>query len=333
MKQALSVLLLMICATNLLRNVQAANPVPLPQPGDLDVQWKAPANPWPRKLWVYGVNSTLFSPSVISNVMAIASYTTNDETIYGTDGMTFSRPGKPGNLRISFMTGAIEYWTSVPFGPTNLATEVPDDKQMFHLVTNLLPKFGIDVSELVRKKGSTEPRILYREIRDVFWYKGTVITNVQSREAGFSRSLDGVEFIGFDRGGNGEIEFGDHGKILRVSLSWRRLTRDRSYRTATPQTIMKWIREGKVQPQPLPGNTGPIIEGWSGTKCVTIKEAKAVCVGETGEAYSQSTATPRRLRPFASLLATVATATTNVDVGIDCPIFDEGEAAERGRLR
>ena len=56
---------------------------------NLVVRWKAPSHPWPKALWVYTVSPTRFSPTVISNLMAIGSFTEKDKKDYGTSGMVF----------------------------------------------------------------------------------------------------------------------------------------------------------------------------------------------------------------------------------------------------
>ncbi len=322
MRNVHSILLQILCTVAAFRpHAISASKSTDSQRSDLQVRWETLRNPWPSKLCTYRVEPTVFSPLVISNLMAITGYTANDMTTYGSNGMTFGSPKKAGTLGVSFPLGSIEYWTTAPFGPTNLAENVPEEKELFRLTTNLIAQLGIGLSELVRKPKSAEPDIRYIETQTVFTYKGGFITNITSREAHFSRRLiDRVEFIGFYRGGNGVIEYGDHGKILKISISWRKVICDKALRTVTPKMIMRWMREGKVLPENMPGTDGPPIRSWAGVKRVTITSARAVCLGPGG---LDSPASPIELRPFAALEGTVYIGTTNFDVEIDCPLFED----------
>jgi len=60
------------------------NPI---QRTNLLVHWNAPKHPWPKTLWVYHMVPTKFSPTVISNLMALGSFTEKDRTDSNTNGM------------------------------------------------------------------------------------------------------------------------------------------------------------------------------------------------------------------------------------------------------
>ena len=152
-KKALGIVLLcalgLWCATN----------SPAPQRTDLQVRWEAPTNPWPATVWVYRVEPKVFSAAVISNILAITGYTTNDITSRNTNGIAFGKPGKPGNLGISYPLGHIAYWTEIPFGLTHLATAVPEEKQLYQLTTNFISQVGIGLDELLKKTNGAQPLI------------------------------------------------------------------------------------------------------------------------------------------------------------------------------
>jgi hypothetical protein len=307
-------LLLLACVAGLTLHLSRVGAETAADQSPREVRWDAPTNPWPTVVWVYDVVPNVFPAWVVSNALAMTGYTTNDVTTRNTNGMIFSNPRKPGSLGISYPLGLVEYWTSIPFGLTNLATAVPEEKQLYRLTTNFLSQVGVHVDELVKEPNSSQPLIHYLEDQVVFTSTNSAITNIWSREAHFHRLLEGVEFIGSDRGGDGVIEFGDHATILRFNLSWWNLKRDKAFSTVTPRTIMRWIREGKVLPQNIPGLDSPPINGWSGIKAVTVKRARLVCMGEPGSPI---------LRPHAAVEAIVDTGTTNFPVGIDCPVIDE----------
>ncbi len=307
------------CALGLSQSLWCATNSPAPQRTKLQVRWEAPTNALPATVWVYRVEPKVFSAGVISNVMTLAGYTTNEETVYGTNGMVFSSPKRVGNLRISFPEASIKYWTEIPFGLTHLATAVPEEKQLYELTTNFISRVGIGLDELVNKTNSAQPLIHYLEDQVMFTSTNSVITNIWSREARFHRLLDGVEFIGFDRGGDGVIEFGDHATILRFSLSWWNVKRQKAYPTVTPVTTMRWIREGKAHPDHIPGSDAPRLQDWTGVKTVTVKHARLVCVG-AGRLDEPGFST---LRPFVAMEGAADIGTTNFDVGIDCPAFED----------
>src|SRR5665213_1762672 len=154
---------------------------------NLVVHWEASKNPWPKTLWVYAMTPTKFSPAVISNLMAVTGYTKKDEKDYGTNGMIFVSPEKSGNMRISFTEGEIEYWTTLNYGPTNLAQGVPTTNQLFHLTTNFLSKIGIRLSELAKDK-SGQPKIYFPEASTEYFVNNTTITNIQYRMVRFNRA-------------------------------------------------------------------------------------------------------------------------------------------------
>jgi hypothetical protein len=308
------IVLWLLCAASSSQNL----PVAPPQRADFEVRWAAPTNPWPATLWVYRIEPNVFSPMLISNVLAITGYTTNDSTGYDKNGVIFSNSKRAGSLSVSFYAGSIVYQNYIPFQP-ELVNDLPEEKQLFPMTTNLVAKLGISSSELVKKTNSAEPRILYLQHQIVLDNKGVFTTNIWSREAYFQRLLDGVEFIGFDRGGNGKIEFGNHGTILQLWLSWWNVKRDKEYSTVSPQTIMQWIREGKVLPQHIDGAPAPPISDWTEVKSVTITAARPVCLGADKLVY------PASLCPYAALMATVHMGTTNFKMEINCPIFNESE--------
>lgn len=288
---------------------------------NLVVRWKAPSHPWPKALWVYTVSPTRFSPTVISNLMAIGSFTEKDKKDYGTSGMVFAPPDGSRNLRISFPEGSVEYWSTRGYGPTNLARDVPRRDQLFDLTAELLPKLGISLSEISEASGTGKPKMSFIESPMQYFLGNSVITNVESSGVRFSRALDGVE-LGGD-GGNGEIDFGEHGRVTTISLSWRTMERHKLCATATPGTLMKWLREGRAVHQPVIGESGnEITIDWAKVKSLTVRKAQPYYWGEVYPIGARP-AFPSLLRPFAALLATTDTGTARLDLAIQCPILDE----------
>ena len=69
------------------------------------------------------------------------------------------------------------------------------------------------------------------------------ITNVEYRTVKFWRCVDGIPVIGGD---GGTITFGEHGTIRAFSIIWRTLERHQCLFPVTPETAMKFLREGKA---------------------------------------------------------------------------------------
>ncbi len=287
---------------------------------NLVVRWIAPENPWPKTIWVYQVIPTKFSPEVISNLMAIGSFTEKDKTNW--NGIGFSNSGR--HLQLNFTGGEIFYDSRHVYSRTNVPKGVPETNQLFGLTTNLISKVGIDLSE-VKKDENGKPIVWFDPSDHGTTYHSPqgVVTIVNYRRTRFSRVIDGIE-LGFD---DGEVEFGEHGKITMIQISWRSLAREKSYPAATPSDIIKWMREGRAFQKRF---AGPRAEekdfDWATVKSVTVKKAKAIYAGDSffrgkREDYKGDPNSPSWVKPYANLWVTVDTGTTNIDVQIVCPIM------------
>src|SRR5271155_3033320 len=270
------------------------------QSTNLIVHWEAQKHPWPKTLWVYQMIPTEFSPTVISNLVTLGSFTEKDKMYSSTNGVTFSNSGR--SLWVSFTEGQIEYWTTHNYSATDLAKDVPTTNQLFQLTTNFLPKLGISLSEIARGENG-QPRITFAEPFKEYSLNRTFITNIEWRGVGFRRVMDGVEFL--YAGGHCAIDFGEHGEVVKIELSWPSLGHDKLYSAATPKKIIQWIREGRAdQNLLLDKDANKIPIDWSTVKSVTIKRAKAYYYGETflGEREHQPIF-PSWVHPYADLQA------------------------------
>ena len=127
--------------------------------------------------------------------------------------------------------------------------------------------------------------------------------------------MDGAKFVGSGAGGDGHVEFGEFGKPSKIYLSWRNLERYKACPTVPPETLIKWIRQGKAVQNRVRLDAEPI--DWSTVKSMTISVAKP-CY------YAGSPSEPSDwLMPFVALWATVDRGRGTIDVEVDCPIVDE----------
>jgi hypothetical protein len=280
---------------------------PIPARADLDVRWDASTKAIPSKVWVYHLLPNDFSPIVISNVMTLCSFSTNEYTTQNTSGIAFQNPDGSRKLSISFSSGNIEYETPDPlFGPTNLAKEVPPMSRLPELTTDLLKQINIPLSAVTGffetdKFNLWEPLTMY-------FVSNTIITNITFRGVNFRRSVDGIPVVACD---GGHIYFAEHSHISKLSITWHNLKQYKSFSSLKTKAIVRLLRQGKAIQEPVPMNVGYI--DWPNVKSVTIKKAEPLYfAGDTDWLY-----------PFLWLDTDVDTGHGIVDVGIDCPIIDE----------
>ncbi len=286
---------------------QMVDEVRIPARADLDVRWEAPTKTIPRKVWIYQLLPNDFSPTVISNVMTLCSFSGNEKTMQNTNGMAFQNSDGSRKLSISFSSGNIEYETPEPlFGLTNLAKEVPPMSRLPRLTTNLLKQINIPLSAVTGffetdKFNLWEPLTMY-------FVSNTVITNIAFRGVNFRRAVEEIPVVACD---GGRIYFAEHSQVSKLSITWHNLKRYKSFLSLKPKAIIQLLHQGKTIQEPVPMNVGYI--DWPNVKSVIIKRAEPLYfAGDTDLLY-----------PFLWLDADVDTGHGIVDVGIDCPIFDE----------
>jgi hypothetical protein len=298
---------------------------------NLVVRWKASKHPWPKSLWVYRVLPTMFAPDVLSNLMALGHFTESDRKDFSTNALFYGNWLGAPNLRISSTEGEIEYnGGQRNFSLTDLAKDIPETNELFQLTTNFLPKLGIHFSDIA-KTADGKPKISFVEDEQSMWPAngGTAITNIAFRGSSVTRLLNGVEYSRGD-GGRCSLCFGEHGRLISIALHWRDVEPDKQYSAATPERIIKWIREGKAIQKHLPGewNGTEATIDWRTVKKLTITKATAYYWGETffGDREHRPIL-PSSVLPYAELSGTVDTGKTNLVVELFCPVIDMAQPA------
>jgi hypothetical protein len=246
----------------------------------------------------------------------LCSFTERDKIDHG-NLLIFNSVDNTRHLRVSWPFGIIDYQTVHHYGPTNLAKNVPSQKEALILAKRLLPKLDISISDLEKEDGRIEPRLTCYDLGKTYFLDHTTITNIEFRAVRFRRSVDGLPFMGAGGGGDGQIEFGENGKLSRLLITWRNIKRYKTYPTASSKTIIKWIREGKAVQGPVSMNIGSI--DWQNVKSLTITKAWPSYYG--GDRITPSD----WLMPYLALWTTVDTGHGNIDLEIDCPIIDESK--------
>ncbi len=286
---------------------------------DLKLRWNVRSNTWPSALWTYRVTPASFPPAVISNLMALGSFTEQEKTIpYGGPDrrtLAFASSDKSRNLSIFTVCRGAEY-SDRGSGQINMLVPAPDSNEVLPLALKLLPKLGILPSDLATRPNSTEPRVERTEQEQMIFTNNVFLTNICSRGIFFSRRVDGVIVRG-SRTSTCRIEFGVHGKILRLSLLWPRWERVKSYPTVDAQTVMQRIRDGRAVLSSLPADIPPI--DWALVKGVTINGAETVYSGDAKNVLEA------QIYPYVALNALIDTGDTNVSAEIHCPILDDSK--------
>jgi len=298
---------------------------------NLVVHWKASKHPWPKTMSVLSMVPTKFSPAVVSNLMALGSFTQTDKTETVQDRMHMLRFSKDRTgCSFNDTVGVWGYSTQYDFRLNPPTINIPTTNQLSHWAAEILPKVGIQLSEIA-KDSHGKPKFGFEEYIVYSYPKHTnaadfvIITNIPYVEVAFARAVDGVKFYHFD--GLGEIDFGEHGEIFRINLEWPDYERLHSYSAATPKQIIQWIREGHAKQSHMLQLNGPeTVIDWSTVKSLTITNAAAYYEAEFFDWIRlERPIFPSYARPFAELSGTVDTGTTNLFVVIRCPVIDENK--------
>ena len=279
---------------------------------NLDVRWLA-TNALPHMVWVYRVTPKAFPPDAISNLVAECGFAAKDKKFSNGDETVYKDRDKFPSRQLGISRGGIFYTSLTHYGPTNLAEDVPARSQMAMLTTNFLAGLGISISDIAENTNGA-PDFRFWEPFKEYYLPGGTVTNIEFRAVEFSRSVDGATILGSGNAGDGEIFFGEHGKPVRIDLSWRNLERYKLSPTATAETLVNWLRAGRAVQGGIPMNLPPI--DWATVKSLTVRQAD-LCY------YAGDRLAPSEwLMPLVSLWTTVDTGQANIDVEIDCPIID-----------
>jgi hypothetical protein len=263
---------------------------------NLEVRWNISTNALPSTVWIYHLSPKIFPQEAISNLIALGRFTAQQIKKSNADEVVYKNADKHPTKQLAVSHGSIEYLHSIKYGPTNLTEDVPEMGRLLQLTTNLLSDLDINISD-IEKKTNGAPNFHFAEFTTLYYLSDKTITNVEFRIVRFSRAIDGATFISGGAGGDGEFDFGAHGDLVGIDLSWRDMERYKSCPTTTPETIVKWIREGKAVQGGIPMNSEAI--DWPTVKSLTINKAD-LCY-YAGERFAPS----QWLMPLLSLWTTV----------------------------
>jgi len=255
----------------------------------MEIIWAVPTNIWPvDKIWSYKVIPQEFSDAVISNAIAIGSFTMKDKKKLPAEALAidekaicFMDKEKTKSLEILPTLGYIKYYdekaearftSSVKDVPSPIVG-VPNETETTKLGLKYLRLLGIDIDEIARKPNSSD--------FDLHWAKRSREWTDQKNKKGidevieygvfFTRRIDGIEGSGF---GDVFIQFGNNAKVSELVVSWRNL---QPYQLldnfVTPEQIVKSIQSGQT---PLPK-----LEEWP------IDEIKTLTITNAAPRYGR----------------------------------------------
>jgi hypothetical protein len=285
--------------------------LPLGELGDrleytgFEVVWEAPTNRIPHALAVYRALTTTFPPSVVSNLMALGSFTLKDKVgalgpppFNDPRALCFYIPAKSRSLGI-YPSGFIDYRDnlSVGYGPGQNA---PSEEDAFRSGTNYLRTLGLNLSGFVTDSDDTLPRARYSASQGWVMTNGVSVNIIPSSSISFTRQMDGVEFLGNGWFDGCFIEFGHDGQLYRLRVLWRNLKCEKSYPTLTPEAMMQRLRDGKCVWNPY----GLAEPAW--IKKIIITKATPYYYGK------DPTETQNYVYPFADLTTTLEMVRTNI---------------------
>jgi hypothetical protein len=252
-------------------------------PADIRIIWAVPTNVWPvDKIWSYKVIPQKFSEAVVSNVMAVGSFTMVEKIklppealAIDKEALAFGNKDGTRELVIAPALGYMEYsdenadakMISAIKGVPEPVVGVPDLPEATQLALKYARLLGIDVSLFARKPHTND--------FDLHWIvetRGWTDPNTKKRikeidDFGvcFDRCIDGFPVSSF---GDFEVYFGNNAKVSRLIVSWRNLQPyELRGNLISPEQVVKSIEDGHTRLPRLPEQL------MDGIKTVTITNA------------------------------------------------------------
>jgi len=277
-------------------------------------------------VWTYKVSPSHWPSTAMSNLISAGGFTMQDEkhhhkTLSDTneDTLWFYDKGRECNLTVVPSQGWIEYWNG--YAPARMSDGLthrpapviglPDATNIESLGLQFLSQFGIQRHDLAQR---ADGHLLTYGKKKTRSYKDKKTGNyiddeVYARGIFFNRQLDHLSFAGIGLDGGAEIEFGNNGQVSDLKLVWRNLKRYQHRLVASPDEVMRAIREGKAV------MTHKNLVKASNVKRLTITDMSMLYMGAPTE-QSQDV-----VYPFAQLEAIANMGTNSVQIQLYCPVL------------
>ena len=211
----------------------------------IEIVWAVGTNHLPSGFHVFRRVKKEFSPSVVSNLMALGSFAEND--LRGSKSSWRVYGDKPSLSHLSFRTDTGAAFFSENAEPDREG-EAPGEDTVARLALEMLDRYGIRKSDLSMNEKAQIPECLFIGQTQTKFDKaaGKPVSRVLERGVAFSRVIDGIETTGL---GAGRIEFafGAGLKLRKLQLFDPGLVTVSSHPIATSGQIVQWIREGRAR--------------------------------------------------------------------------------------
>jgi hypothetical protein len=224
-------------------------------PGNLSIVWNIPATNWPDSLWVYQVAPQNFPTPVVSNLMALGSFTEKDRTkapsyLLGADKKAVYFGNDSKHLAICPMLGYVEYHCDrAEARMTEPVEGGPEESAVLPLALRYLHMAGIDRSLLAVRPDTGNFDLHGEKINRGYKDKttGEWTEKVDSRGIFFLRRIDGISFRGIGLHGGVAIRFGNNSNVVDLKISWRNLVPYALLASPSQEQIGKWINSGQLK--------------------------------------------------------------------------------------
>ena len=234
--------------------VTNATPAGLPR---AEITWPALPSAWPESLWVYKVLPQEFPAAVISNLMALGSFTANERTAPPSElrerdkkATYFSSPDTSRHLAICPSLGFLDYRDGKAEAPNQFipVVGVPNEQEATRLGLNYLRLVGVDVSQLATKPAFCDLD-LHWEVGTLSYMDektGTEVARTNIFGVRFTRRIDGLDVWGMGTCGGVIIRFGNSARVASLQVCWRNIRPVELHQCPSPQQITEWLRSGQV---------------------------------------------------------------------------------------
>jgi hypothetical protein len=281
----------------------------------VELIWNVPTNSWPSTLWTYKIVPQSFSPSVISNLMALGCFAEGDKTNipgkprFTDDGMSFFSNEKGTRyLEIIQPLGWIVYHDR-DADSVKEPSGVPSEDEALRLSTEYLRVFGIDRSQLASRG---EQLRTYRDIGRSSWNdeaRGKEMEVTNSRGVFFPRKIDGVDFIGLGVQGGVYFNFGSNAKLIDLKINWKCFEPYQLNKTLDGKEVLAKFNRHE-------GKWNPALENPNNIKKITFTGISAYYRGVSGDDDETTT-----IKPFGILVANIEYSNTNIVSGWEFQIL------------
>ncbi|MGH7953918.1 MAG: hypothetical protein ACREFE_18625 [Limisphaerales bacterium] len=294
---------------------------------NMKVVWAVPTNIWPPsyKIWTYKVIPQEFSPTIISNMMALGPFTAKDQiktpafmlqvdkkaAYFGIMGIKY--------LEILPTLGYLKYHDEYAQAKMVSAIRhvpepvvgVPNQEETLKLGLKYVRLAGIEVSQLARKPG-TDDLDLHWDIGSRGWFdtNRNYINETNNYGVFFDRCIDGIPI---SMCGDIFVSFGNNAKVMDLEVSWPNL---QPYQLldnfVTPEQVVKSIKSGQTQL--------PLLHDWP------LDEIKTMTITNASPRYKRNYGDEPMdyVTPVLQLDAIIDNGKTNRYVWFQTDIFPPG---------